>query len=186
MLGLRLFSLVLRPLLVLFGKPTNLPPAPPHPPSGPLPRAKLARPVVVLPPADRMSSPSRRSSVPLPLPDPSSSRSETSAVRSEGDAAEEKSEEQRPGRRRRKRKQRGPTRPTIALLTEEAKQRLLRAEGQTSPGTTVSPFAPAPRRPQYPPFPEDGNVEDVRKWNDECHEVSKIIKKIEKGLLVCF
>ena len=33
----------------------------------------------------------------------------------------------------------------------------------------------------YPPFPEDGNVEDVRKWNDECHEVSKIIKKIEKG-----
>uniref|UniRef100_A0A0E0HYF1 PDZ domain-containing protein n=1 Tax=Oryza nivara TaxID=4536 RepID=A0A0E0HYF1_ORYNI len=120
-----------------------------------------------------MSSPSRRSSVPLPLPDPSSSRSETSAVRSEGDAAEEKSEEQRPGRRRRKRKQRGPTRPTIALLTEEAKQRLLRAEGQTSPGTTVSPFAPAPRRPQYPPFPEDGNVEDVRKWNDECHEVKR-------------
>uniref|UniRef100_A0A0E0E9B2 PDZ domain-containing protein n=1 Tax=Oryza meridionalis TaxID=40149 RepID=A0A0E0E9B2_9ORYZ len=139
-----------------------------------------------------MSSPSR-SSVPLPLPDPSS-RSETSAggtsprigsVRSEGDAAphrsEEKSEKQRPGRRKRKRGKRGPRRPTIALLTEEAKQRLLRVVTPTSPGTTVSPFAPAPRRPQYPPFPEDGNVEDVRKWNDECHEVSKIIKKIEKG-----
>uniref|UniRef100_A0A0E0E9B4 PDZ domain-containing protein n=1 Tax=Oryza meridionalis TaxID=40149 RepID=A0A0E0E9B4_9ORYZ len=138
-----------------------------------------------------MSSPSR-SSVPLPLPDPSS-RSETSAggtsprigsVRSEGDAAphrsEEKSEKQRPGRRKRKRGKRGPRRPTIALLTEEAKQRLLRVVTPTSPGTTVSPFAPAPRRPQYPPFPEDGNVEDVRKWNDECHEVSKIIKKIEK------
>ncbi|XP_052161884.1 uncharacterized protein LOC127779197 isoform X2 [Oryza glaberrima] len=199
LLGLRLFCLVLRPLPVLLGKPTNPPPPRPVEPSrillqalsrAPL-LAKLPRPLVVLPHADRMSSPSR-SSVPLPLPEPSS-RSETSAggtsprigsVRSEGDAAphrsEEKSEKQRPGRRKRKRGKGGPRRPTIALLAEEAKQRLLRVVTPTSPGTTVSPFAPAPRRPQYPPFPEDGNVEDVRKWNDECHEVSKIIKKIEK------
>uniref|UniRef100_A0A0D9ZV97 Plant heme peroxidase family profile domain-containing protein n=1 Tax=Oryza glumipatula TaxID=40148 RepID=A0A0D9ZV97_9ORYZ len=87
---------------------------------------------------------------------------------------------QRPRRRKRKRGKGGPRRPTIALLTEEAKQRLLRVVTPTSPGTIVSPFAPAPRRPQYPPFLEDGNVEDVHKWNDECHEVSKIIKKIEK------